>query len=121
MIVLDLPYPVSNNKNARMVNGRMVISAEARAYKNTVGWIAKSVGAKVQKGDLCVTVNYKPRMNKDGSASKVRMDIDNVLKVMFDALNGIAWVDDSQIVKLIAMVDKPCESGGLKVIIEANT
>lgn len=37
------------------------------------------------------------------SKSKLRGDVDNYVKTILDALNGIAWVDDSQVVKLTAI------------------
>jgi Holliday junction resolvase RusA-like endonuclease len=32
--------------------------------------------------------------------SKLRGDIDNYVKTILDALNGVAWRDDSQVVKV---------------------
>ncbi len=32
--------------------------------------------------------------------SKLRGDIDNYIKTILDALNGVAWRDDSQVVKV---------------------
>lgn len=37
---------------------------------------------------------------RDGEADTVKPDIDNVAKVFLDALNGLAFVDDSQVVDL---------------------
>lgn len=34
--------------------------------------------------------------------SKRRVDLDNLSKIPLDALNGLAWADDSQIVSLVA-------------------
>lgn len=34
--------------------------------------------------------------------NEVRADIDNLVKLVLDALNGLAWVDDSQVVELSA-------------------
>jgi crossover junction endodeoxyribonuclease RusA len=31
-----------------------------------------------------------------------RVDIDNILKNVLDALNGVAWPDDRQVVKIVA-------------------
>ena len=39
---LHLPYPVSNNNNARMVNGRVLTSKAAKAYKADVGWLDRA-------------------------------------------------------------------------------
>lgn len=35
--------------------------------------------------------------------SKLRGDIDNYIKTVLDALNGVAWGDDNQIVKVTAV------------------
>jgi Holliday junction resolvase RusA-like endonuclease len=36
----------------------------------------------------------------DRTSKKLRGDIDNYAKTILDALNGVAWVDDKQIVRL---------------------
>ena len=35
--------------------------------------------------------------------SKLRGDLDNYIKTILDALNGVAWDDDSQVVKIIGI------------------
>jgi len=35
--------------------------------------------------------------------SKLRGDLDNYIKTILDALNGVAWKDDSQVVKIIGI------------------
>ena len=115
---LHLPYPVSNNNNARMVNGRVLTSKAAKAYKADVGWLARVAKCPLLEGDVSVNVFLHPKMNLDGSANKNRHDLDNVFKVLFDALNGIAWKDDRQIIRLFGAVSTPMSNGGLTVIIE---
>lgn len=117
-MILKLPYPVSNNRNARMYNGRMVTSKEAVKYKADVGWIAKAAQCKILEGAVSVTVSLHPKTTKSGAASKTLLDLDNTVKCVFDALNGIAWKDDKQVVKLFMQVDSPIENGGLTVVIE---
>lgn len=69
-----------------------VIGPEARAYRHQAGWEAKRQGVQVQNGPLAVSLNvYRPMR---------RGDLDNTAKVLFDALNGIAWVDDGQVVEM---------------------
>ena len=59
-----------------------------------------------------------PKKNKDGSESRVRIDLDNALKVVNDALNGIAYVDDRQIRRIVLEFGEPIVGGGLSVFIE---
>ena len=48
-----------------------------------------------------------PKSRKDAIIEGIikhikKPDVDNLVKAVLDALNGVAWVDDSQIVRLIA-------------------
>lgn len=108
---LSLPYPVSANKNWR--NG--YVSKESRAYKKQVQQIAKQHCVKPLDGDVSVTYTLHPRQNVDGSASKTRLDIFNAEKITSDALNGIAWSDDQQIVDGRVRLGSPKVGGGLTV------
>ena len=115
-----LPYPISTNKMWRNFRGRMVLSAEGNAYKVTVAWLAKTHKVKVLDGDVAITVILHPRRKKDGTASKSRLDIDNVLKCALDSLNGIAYIDDKQVVMLHATIGEPVPDGGLSVLVEKH-
>lgn len=92
--ILTVPYPPTANNFKMIVRGRMMLSNEARAYKEQVGWLAKSKGLTAMAGPLSVTIYfYRPR--KSG-------DLDNLLKVLIDSLTGIIYQDDSQIVEIHA-------------------
>ena len=89
MMQLTLPYPVSAN---RKFYGRQHLTTEARDYLTHAGWVARSQVDAPLSGKVAITVRiYRPRK---------RGDIDNGLKLMFDALNGIVYEDDKQIVEL---------------------
>lgn len=91
---LVLPYPPTLNNLKAIVRGRMVKTSEARKYEATVQWQATLQGAKRIDGPLVVRVRaFRPR--KAG-------DLDNTLKAAFDALKGVAWNDDSQVVEIYA-------------------
>ena len=102
-----------------MVNGRVITSKAAKAYKADVGWLARVAKCPMLEGDVIVNVFLHPKMNLDGAASKNRLDLDNSLKLGLDALNGIAWKDDKQITRIYAAVSTPMINGGLTVIIES--
>lgn len=93
-MTITLPPPVSANRYWRNFRGRMVVSAEAKAYKEQVAWIARAAGVELIDGDVSVTMRVY-RQAKRG-------DLDNTAKVLLDSLNGIAYADDSQIVRIVA-------------------
>lgn len=91
---LVLPYPPSANRYWRMVNGRMLVSREARAYKLRASLVAIEQGAKPCAGPVGVELKvYRPAK---------RGDLDNSIKVCLDSLKGIAFEDDNQIIGIIA-------------------
>jgi crossover junction endodeoxyribonuclease RusA len=93
-ITIELPYPPSANRYWRNFRGRMVISAEAKAFKEQAGWIARASGGAMLEGSIAMAVDiYRPAK---------RGDLDNTLKVTIDSLQGIFYANDSQIVEIHA-------------------
>lgn len=93
-IRLVLPYPPSANRYWRNFRGNVVTSAEARSYKLEVAYLAKHVGIEKLGGPVVVFVDiYRPRRVGD---------LDNRLKVLLDALQGVAYDNDSQVVEVHA-------------------
>lgn len=96
-MIFALPYPPTANLYWRVWRGRAVKSAEARNYQKRVKLLAKaSLGARVEplRGPVRVEVSvYRPAK---------RGDLDNTLKVILDALRGIAYGDDAQVVEILA-------------------
>jgi crossover junction endodeoxyribonuclease RusA len=95
-MILTLPYPPSANRYWRVWRGRAVKSDEARAYQAKVGLLARVQGATgepmLDDIELKISV-YRPAK---------RGDLDNCLKVAIDALKGVVFVDDSQVVRIEA-------------------
>ena len=95
-MILTLPYPPTANRYWRVWRGRAVKSTEARAYQELVRKLCRVQGARGEPfaGPVEVVISvYRPRK---------RGDLDNTLKVALDALKGIAFVDDEQIVGIDA-------------------
>ena len=94
-VLLVLPYPPSVNRLYRtIIRGKRAMpikSAEHRAYMTAV---ERATSVEPWSADKLLAVSlrlYRPRRIGD---------IDGPLKALFDALNGRAWVDDSQVVEL---------------------
>lgn len=78
--------------------------ARTKDYEKIVGWSYAAAGGKMMSGAIEVRVNAYfciPKSRKDVSVGDwhlQRPDLDNVVKIVKDALNGIAYKDDSQVV-----------------------
>jgi crossover junction endodeoxyribonuclease RusA len=105
----------------RNFRGRMVISASGRAFKTEAAWKCKAGGMRVIHGNVELYLILHPKSNKDGGASKVRIDLDNSLKVCCDCMNGVAYADDKQIVRIVAEVGEPMFGGGVSVQVRGIT
>lgn len=110
---LILPMPPSANRYWRHVGGRVYVSKEARSYRELVGWEGAKAGLEVLTGDVSVSVIVR-RQHKRG-------DIDNYLKVLFDAMQGVMIVNDKQIKRVDVEIIEGAEEGEVLVEIEEIT
>ena len=85
-----LPVPPSANRYWELRRNRIVVTDEARAYKQEVAYQLNRYAPLV--GDVAVNFTvYRPAK---------RGDLDNYTKVMFDALNKLVWADDKQVIEI---------------------
>lgn len=117
--MICLPYPVSANRYWRSFRGMTVRSKEADEYKRTAAHSAFVAGWRALACPVSVAITLHPKRTKKGAESKTRMDLDNCIKVTLDALNGVAYLDDRQVVRLVAEVGEALPLGGLSVAVEA--
>jgi crossover junction endodeoxyribonuclease RusA len=112
-ICVTLPYPISANRYWKSfpLNGRTMTapSSEAKAYKREVGWILRAAGVvDAIVGRVHVHIDLYPKRPQDWESRKRKLganwddnvqclDVDNARKVLYDALKGIAIVDDKWI------------------------
>jgi Holliday junction resolvase RusA-like endonuclease len=87
-----LALPPSANTYWRYTSNGVYVSEEAQNYKTGVKWKAAHQGLQPMDGPVAVYLNVY-RARKAG-------DLDNFAKVLGDALNGVAYHDDSQVVEL---------------------
>lgn len=89
-----LALPPSANIYWRYGSGGVHVSEEAKNYKAGVAWKALHQRMVPFAGPVAVYVNVY-RSRKAG-------DLDNYNKVLLDALKGVAYSDDDQVVELHA-------------------
>ncbi len=89
-----LDVPPTGNLYWRNFGGRMVKTAAARAYLETVAVTIQEAGVRLLSGDVCLTIHWY-RERRQG-------DLDNRIKVLQDALQGYAYANDSQVSELHA-------------------
>ncbi len=96
---LVLPYPPTANLYWRNFRGRIVKSSDARKFAHEVARRCVDSGLRLGApafpvGFVRVSIAvYRPR--KIG-------DLDNTLKVLLDALRGLVFTDDKQVVRIAA-------------------
>ena len=88
----------------RFGKGNAYTPETTRAAEQALGWTAKQlmVGRELLEGPLQVTIHAwikTPKRSKLIHAI-TKPDADNLAKLVCDALNGIVWHDDRQIVDL---------------------
>jgi crossover junction endodeoxyribonuclease RusA len=131
MTTLTLPYPPSANRYWRTAvvcnRAQTYPSAEAKEFKREVAKIAAAAGlAKPIDGRIELHVQLYPQRPQDWlkRARKdpltwdddVRcIDLGNAEKVLSDALNGIAWVDDKQHRRIV--LDRMEPDGEARVVV----
>ncbi|RYY96954.1 MAG: RusA family crossover junction endodeoxyribonuclease [Chitinophagaceae bacterium] len=110
---LVLPYPPSANAYWRAAKGRgLVPSREALAYKIAVAHLAAAARVRPLAGPVRLTLTvYRPRRIGD---------LDNTLKVLGDALNGLAWLDDEQVVVIHAERADDADSPRVELVATAE-
>ena len=94
-ITLRLPSPPSSNRWWRNWRGRMVKSTEARVYQAGVAMAIHRQGGPIRAPQpVSVTIRWY-RDRKSG-------DLDKRVPIILDALQGIVYDNDAQVVELHA-------------------
>jgi crossover junction endodeoxyribonuclease RusA len=110
MFTLEMPYPPSFNHAYTMWQGRRILSAENRQYRQHIRQQVRQAGARTLLGPLAVRLElYPPDLR--------RRDCDNAEKMILDALQQAGlFVDDSQIVWLLTVKGPIVTNGRVRFI-----
>ena len=97
-------------QRARMANGHMYTPEQTRADMAAIAYAYRCTGGGMAPKGVPVSVHVvtgrpMPKSRKGEEEPDVfKPDCDNILKLVKDALNGVAWVDDAQVTS--ALVSK---------------
>jgi len=110
-MILTLPVPPSSNRWWRNVRGRMVKSREAREYQETAATLAvmQRIPLIEKPTEVSVTIRW--------FREALRGDLDKRYSIMLDALQGIAYENDSQIAEIHAYRTLDRENPRMEVMV----
>lgn len=107
------PVPKGRPRFAR--NGHVYTPSETVAYEETIGWkFRETYTGSPFEGPVRVTVIVRECNRR----AVHQGDLDNYVKVALDALNGLAWADDRQVVSIAASITRESATPGLTVTIQ---
>lgn len=99
--------PVKGQARPRFGQGRAYDRKDMKAYKAAIAdAYREQVGERFEGVPLAVSVHaYRPLPKRapkrlERQAWTTKPDADNIGKAVLDALNGVAWADDAQVVRL---------------------
>lgn len=88
-----LGLPPSTNNLYAIVRGHQILSAEGRRFKAAIATIARELraGLSPHDGPIALRISYRLRHDRD---------VDGSHKALLDALSGILYHDDRQVIAL---------------------
>ncbi len=98
-LTLTVPgRPIPKARPRKGANGHFYTPRQTQDAEEGIGWQAKRIvrGRKATGPVAVSVVFYVPQRAKG--------DVDNLLKTVLDGLNGVAYVDDSQVVRASALI-----------------
>jgi Holliday junction resolvase RusA-like endonuclease len=105
-----IPGAPASKSRVRFGKGHAYSSADMRAAEQRTAWFLKSALGEPMQGNIFVAcIFFRP--------NRQRIDVDNMLKHICDAANGIIWKDDSQVTAIAGIAEYDKENPRTAVII----
>ena len=114
-MTFTIPGDPIGKERPRVANGHAYTPAKTKAYEDKVRWCFKQAHGRPISGPvfIAITAHY-PIPKKATKADRAAMeagarlpmrkpDVDNIAKICMDALNGVAYKDDAQVVGLVVL------------------
>lgn len=109
---LTLPIPPSVNQCYRRSARGIYKTDLASVWQTSAGWLAKRWW-KQTPTDKQVILNVWVYWN-----DKRRRDTDNLFKLLMDALTGIVWMDDNQVMPRVMGLEIDQKNGRIEIEVE---
>ena len=115
MIRIEILGDVIPAARLRFSNRRCYQPKRNQEYRQKVQTAARvaMTGAEPLTDEICAAVKIYRKYKR---SSRIFGDVDNHLKAIFDALNGVVFVDDSQICRCV--VEKYTDKENPRAVIE---
>lgn len=115
------PVPKGRPRVGR--NGNVYTPDATAAAELAIGWRVRERYTGLAPTALPVGLAVAFRSRGSRGKRRGRADLDNLVKLVKDALNGIAWVDDSQVEELHATLarDSPDPGTDIRVYLLEGT
>lgn len=129
MITFFVPGPPAGKGRPRFGNGRTFTPPKTVAMEKDVGWYARRAmsGSDLFQGPLRLDVQALYLRPPSWSRKRTdlwkvsRPDLDNIVKLIKDALNGIVWADDAQVAILLASKLYDADLEGVEITVSPIT
>jgi len=107
--------PTGKGRPRGLPSGRFLTPKKTRAAEEEIQYLLRQLRPPRLQGPLSMRICCHFKKPKSAPVSRkyptVKPDIDNIVKLILDAGNGILYDDDKQIVKLsVGKIYGPCES-----------
>lgn len=109
MTHLKIEIPPMPKARPRFVNGHAYTPKHIRQYEDTIAeeYILRGLKKYLGAVSVFITFNYRIpssriKQLKHGDICVEKADVDNLAKSVLDGLNGVAFLDDKQVHKLVA-------------------
>jgi crossover junction endodeoxyribonuclease RusA len=108
LTIAGTPIPLQRSRTSR---GRHYLPKRSRAYRELVQaeWMA---AGRQSLGDAPFTASMR------FYGANPRADLDNLVKAILDALNGLAFADDKQLSCLSGCHKLPVDAAGARAVVD---
>lgn len=104
--------PVPKGRPRLGKGGNTYTPKRTRAYEDAIGWAWKETGERPFEGDVSMSIDI---FEAPGHPA----DLDNHVKAILDALQGLAFANDRQVTVLFAEIMRASAEPGIVLIVEA--